>query len=516
MKFSEDLFELIKSLKPPEKRFFKVFSSRHVIGERNNYVLLFDAINEMKEYDEHLLKHQLEHEPFVKHIATEKFRLYELILKSLRGYREKGNTLCEIQSIVREVEILTENDLHDQARRRLKKAKELAERYEDFLSLMRLLTLERMHLQHSQEPDIRRRLSYIDEETEIALRNLTDQTQLQSLYDVFFSYVRGNLRGNNSHIISEIEELYNNPLLHRDDGYTFYNHLRLHGIHALYYQIRGDIHRAMEVREQIVNLWKRDSLRIRDNPQKFTTALANLVSCCISLGDEQPYRNTLKQLESLRATAGFPSSVFTEIEHNIHHLRLLYILNTGTIEEEPALPVIIGAWMQAHGEKINSARYLAIHYNLGMLYFLTNNFPFALKHIEKALSVKKTAARKDIQAAARLMAALIHYEQKESSATRSCYSSAQSFIIQHKIESPYLSAVLDFLKQLADCTRASEVRELCRSVGPVLKAFISEPGKSNPIGSAELSYWIESRSTGVAMTVILKRAVEQRRAATQN
>lgn len=35
-KASDSLHRLIKSLTKPEKRYFKVFSSRHVIGDQNN------------------------------------------------------------------------------------------------------------------------------------------------------------------------------------------------------------------------------------------------------------------------------------------------------------------------------------------------------------------------------------------------------------------------------------------------------------------------------------------------
>ena len=53
---SEDLHKLIKSLSQSEKRFFKIYASRHVIGEQNNYVQLFDAIANQKNYNEKAIK----------------------------------------------------------------------------------------------------------------------------------------------------------------------------------------------------------------------------------------------------------------------------------------------------------------------------------------------------------------------------------------------------------------------------------------------------------------------------
>ena len=54
-KASDQLHKLIKSLSKPEKRYFKVFSSRHIIGDENNYQTLFDAIDKQEEYDEEKL-----------------------------------------------------------------------------------------------------------------------------------------------------------------------------------------------------------------------------------------------------------------------------------------------------------------------------------------------------------------------------------------------------------------------------------------------------------------------------
>ena len=48
-KFSNDLFQLIQSLSRTEKAYFKKYTSLHVIGERNNYVKLFNAIEKQKE-----------------------------------------------------------------------------------------------------------------------------------------------------------------------------------------------------------------------------------------------------------------------------------------------------------------------------------------------------------------------------------------------------------------------------------------------------------------------------------
>ena len=55
MKAKDSIHELIKSLTKSEKRYFKLMSSRHTIGEENNYIVLFDFIEKQEEYDEDVL-----------------------------------------------------------------------------------------------------------------------------------------------------------------------------------------------------------------------------------------------------------------------------------------------------------------------------------------------------------------------------------------------------------------------------------------------------------------------------
>ena len=79
---SHTLYDLISSMTMSEKRYFKLFSSRHVIGDSNDYIHLFNAIDKQKVYSEDKLRKA----SFVKNLSQEKNYLYRLVLKSLNAY----------------------------------------------------------------------------------------------------------------------------------------------------------------------------------------------------------------------------------------------------------------------------------------------------------------------------------------------------------------------------------------------------------------------------------------------
>ena len=59
MKKNSNAYALIKSLTMSEKRYFKIFSERHTIGEQNKYIALFDELDKTEEENDNELKKKL-------------------------------------------------------------------------------------------------------------------------------------------------------------------------------------------------------------------------------------------------------------------------------------------------------------------------------------------------------------------------------------------------------------------------------------------------------------------------
>ena len=89
------LFELVQSMTMSEKRYFKIYSSKHVIGQSNDYVLLFDFIDKSIYYEEDELLRQ----SFVKNLSAEKNYLYNLVLKSLNAFHASLNSKTKIYQL---------------------------------------------------------------------------------------------------------------------------------------------------------------------------------------------------------------------------------------------------------------------------------------------------------------------------------------------------------------------------------------------------------------------------------
>src|SRR5690554_7734724 len=88
---SPALYELIKSLTKSEKRYFKIYASRHTIGEVNNGIRIFDFIDQQEEFDEEALYTHFKGEAFLNQFPITKNRLYEQIISALDAFHAKND-----------------------------------------------------------------------------------------------------------------------------------------------------------------------------------------------------------------------------------------------------------------------------------------------------------------------------------------------------------------------------------------------------------------------------------------
>ena len=86
MSKNKSLHQLIHSLSTNEKRFFKMYASRHAIKGENKYVKLFRVFEKVKSYDDKAIDAAIEKADFIKYFSAEKNYLYNLLLDCLDIY----------------------------------------------------------------------------------------------------------------------------------------------------------------------------------------------------------------------------------------------------------------------------------------------------------------------------------------------------------------------------------------------------------------------------------------------
>ena len=132
MNSSNDVFQLIKSLTGPEKRYFKL-SCKYTAKDTNNYMRLFEEIDKQSVYNEERIIKKFKQEKFIKHLPSEKNYLYNLILKSLRMYHSVKTTDNNLKGLLQDIRLLYDKELYTLCLKKIKKAKNIASSHERFL-----------------------------------------------------------------------------------------------------------------------------------------------------------------------------------------------------------------------------------------------------------------------------------------------------------------------------------------------------------------------------------------------
>lgn len=122
-KASSHLHELIKSLTKSEKRYFKIYSSRHTIGEENNYIQLFDYIEQQEEYNEEILFQHFKGAAFLNKFSITKNRLYDSVIKALDAYHANNSLEAQLYKQLHASTILYDKGLYKQSLKLLLSAK---------------------------------------------------------------------------------------------------------------------------------------------------------------------------------------------------------------------------------------------------------------------------------------------------------------------------------------------------------------------------------------------------------
>ena len=129
MNAKDDLLFLIQSLNQTEKRYFKIYAQRHVIGKSNAYIDLFEAVEtagKKDDYNEAVIKQKLKKVIPASSYAVIKNYLYNLILKSMRAYHEDDTATHAISQRMLDIEFLMQKGLFEKALKMLNTTKQTA------------------------------------------------------------------------------------------------------------------------------------------------------------------------------------------------------------------------------------------------------------------------------------------------------------------------------------------------------------------------------------------------------
>ena len=400
------LFELIQSLSMSEKRFFKVFSSRHVIGNENDYVKLFDLIQAMDIYDENLVVKA----KFVKNSSAEKNYLYRLILKSLNAYNAQNSFRNKVYDYLISIEVLFQKGLYTQAAPLVEKAIKLTEENEMFRQQLVLTEIKEELLLKNQEYDSALKVLSND----VLLMDLV--YNLMSLIDLTTkgysqNLAKGVVRENDDLIA--FKNLLKDPIV-KNESMALSKRARLHqiSVQLTYNMVAGNNKKVLKYADLILKHYETNMHLINTTPIGYVSSSFILGSAQIESEDKLGIQNTLKRIEnSVNYESVKKSQKAVSFAFFYKHI-LLAQLNRINGDEKVITSQLkeIEELIANHIKFITKPQLYDLYFQMALAYFDIKAFKQSMKYTNEILNDLSFKSRDDFMNSVKLFNLIVHFE----------------------------------------------------------------------------------------------------------
>ena len=430
----EELHSLIHSLSKSETRYFKLFCTREKSGK--NYLKLFDAVRKQEVYDEKAIKTEFRAEKFVKQLHVTKNYLRQLILKSLRNFHAEISINTKLKDLLHNVEILFNKELYQHCLTELKKANDIAQKYELVAGMVEVENWKRKLEQAIHPQNYGAFLGAIEEQGKAIQLLGNTNTYWQLLIEVSQNMFK------NRRLIHEDHSLLNNiEQAHTLEAKVlFYNTVYLQCLQ------KNDYPKAMQKLQELVELMEAFPLHINEDPSLYTSCVNNYVSFLIF---RKNYTNALEMIqkakkiyEQWRITSENRSLLKQVLR--TYNIELEIYRETKNYQETEDFLKSTETFVRLNKHKMPKEYLISFWYQFASIRFMQKDFNGALEWINQLLNYNFKNIGKDLQVQARMLNLMIHLEQENLMVLRYFVDSVKRFLKKVKEIQPYEVILLQF------------------------------------------------------------------------
>lgn len=408
-RFSDILFQLVKTLEKSEKRHFKLYIKRSSAKQDLKIIQLFDALDKMSDYDETLLLRRLK--GITKpQLANLKNHLYKEVLASLRLLRTTDNVDLQLSEHLDNARLLYNKGLKIQALKILEKSKELAKANQKYNFLVQALSLEKkietLHITRSSLE----KTEVLAQESSWISEHINRVTKLSSLALLLYRWYVINGHARNENDEKEIKQYFKENLTSNIKD-IFYEKLYLYQSYTWYAFIRQDFLMYYRYSQKWVDLYAEEPQMIAVETGHYVKGLHNLLNAHFDLRNFREFKKVLKRFEVFSKTkeATQHDNFRSHTTIYINSAKINWHLMQGTFKEGVALIPQIEEKIEENALYVDAHRILVFNYKFAMLLFGNGNYSKAIDYLHKIIHGSLNL-RADLQSYARLLHLMAHYE----------------------------------------------------------------------------------------------------------
>lgn len=495
---SDQLHRLIKSLSKPEKRYFKVFSSRHVIGDKNNYQILFDAVDKQDEYNEEKILKKFSKEAFTKRFSIAKSRLYIAILKSLDSYHANSSVEAQIKRDIHCAEILYKKGLYDQSAKLLRSIKKVAQKHEKITSLIEISKWEKQLIEKDNYQGIsKKELNEILAIDSKLVGSLSTFNNLWNTKSRIFEALFKSGKARNTKELKQFEDIIEEvAVTHANEDMTAENRYLYNHLYSAYHYGSGDYEQSFPYINKNRELIENHPKLFKEEPNIYLSVISNLMYVGMQLEKFDEVETYLGQLNKL------PKELMENATDNqamrIFVLEMSSRLTLHTLKEEydkgiELIPEIEDGILK-YGDKLSAVRRSFFYFNIAVLHFWKGELNTALKWVNQLLNNIDIDDTQDIHCMAQIFYLIIHLELGNKSLLPYSLRSTKRYLETRNRVYKFEKVLLDFVNEQLKKRQNKSDKELFQELTLELETLSKDSFEKHVFEYFDFLKWAKSKN----------------------
>lgn len=503
---SDDLYQLIKSLDGQEKRYLKIYASRHIIGEGNKYMLLFDEIDKQKEYDEAAIKQKFRKHAFIKQLTVMKAYLYDLVLKSLDAYNSENSVDNQLRRYLHYTEILFDKALYEQCEKILFKVEKLAQEHERLHIMLEIVSWKLRIIKNAYfHKTTGEEIDGLYNQQHSTISGIENYNTYERLNNLMLQKVlrKGWFTRSEEEIKKEYTPIINNDAYNSEsEAISLKAKILFHNTQSIYYYLKGDTRKSDIHSKKILEIFEKNPAMIESNSDDYISGLNNIIYSSIRIGDFNEAGELIGKLKSINPKS---LGLRAKIVGAAYLPEMIIYNSSGRMEEAIAMIPEIEKLISGYGKYMTQRDILYLYYNCACIYFKTGDFKKTSHYLVRILNSPDIMMLPDVHANARILNLMVQYELEEFELLPYILRSTYRFLLKQERLHMFEKNVIGFIRRLTDVPRSGVV--------PLFKQLQDELSKlsaNNPYEKYVMEYfgftdWLASKIQKVPIAEIMQK-----------
>jgi tetratricopeptide (TPR) repeat protein len=494
-KASSHLFELIKSLNKSEKRYFKVFSSRHTIGEENSYIKLFDFIDKMDEYDEEKVFTHFMGKALLNKFSITKARLYQNILKSLDTFHSTSSIDAQIFRSIHSAEILYNKGLYKQSEKILNSAEKQAKKHENFNLLLEIKQKQKRLIENELYTEVNaEQIAKMFAEEKSTIQEIETYHKLWNVKSLLFQDINRNGKVRNEEDTIKLKELVEQVESMNTDVVSTKSQYLFHHIQSAYYFSVNDLELSHYHLKSIIKLLEDNTVLAKEKPNIYFSALTNIIYISTRLKKYEDAQSNLSKLKTL-ANPGVSIDLDIKYFSSTYSLELSLLREKGDYAKALQLIPQIEEGYRLYGSHINSLRKAYIDFQVGVIYLGLGNYSKALQWINNILNENKIDQKQDIYCFAQLINLVLHFELNNVRFLPYAINSTKRYLKNRNRIYRFEEVFLKLISQMSKSNNTFDLQEKLIPIEIELIKLKEDPKEQIVFEYFDFLIWVQSKLT---------------------